>query len=170
MNGSFRSLYSYYKKSHKENPLIYSKLESSQSICDISKKTAKTNVVIINGENLNDCIKTTKKALIYIWGSNCKSKICYPPEIVQSVCNSEKIQLFVVAEYYDNEAMIIDYAIERPIFGVDTKYYKSNLTDKYLTRFLNDLNIAKETTNRYLYFEKGAFKQSYNSVYDLKSN
>jgi hypothetical protein len=170
MTGSFRGLNSYYKKSFKENPSIYSKLESFQSICEVNKKNAKTNVIIINGKHLNDCIKTTNKALIYRWGSKCKSTICYPPEIVQSVCNSENIQLFVVAEYYDNEAMMIDYAIDKPIFGIDTKYYKSYLTDKYLARFLNDLNVAKETTNRYLYFENGEFKESYNSVYDVKSD
>lgn len=35
--------------------------------------------------------------------------------------------------------MAVDFDLERPIFGVDTEYYRTNFTDRYLKRFKADL-------------------------------
>ena len=89
---------------------------------------------------------------------------------MQSTCDLKNIELYIVAEYYDSEKMKIKYNIKRPIIGIDTEYYKTSLTSKYVNRFLNDIdsNIKwNDFSNRCLYFENGKFIKSYESIYSV---
>ena len=56
------------------------------------------------------------------------------------------------------------YNIEKPIFGIDTKYYKTDLTAKYLSEFIYDLTSKKEIKGNYIYFKDGNFYNSYESL------
>ncbi len=169
INGGFEGLYSYYSKTESKNPNLFYKPDNNESICTIKKHELKPQIIIINGIDIKKCMSTNKNSLIYLWSPKCKSKICYPLEIIQSFCNSKNIDLYVVAEYYNLEQMEVNYTISRPIFGVDVNYYKTSLTKKYIKKFLNDLESDSTTINRYFYFKNGSFVKSYESVYDLKN-
>lgn len=155
---SFRGLYSYYDKEKKANPNLF--VENSKEICTIKNNGL---VYLINGENLKACLASEKKAIVYIWTPNCHSSICIALNTLQEMCIKKNVDLFIIAEYFDSSYMKKKYDIKRPIFGIDTNYYKSNLTDKYRSRFVKDLTEKEEITGRYLYFEKGRLSQSYES-------
>lgn len=168
--GDFRGLYSYYSKSKKENPNLFYNLVKSDSVCKLTKENANSKVIIINGKDLKKCLKNDSRSMIYIWSPNCHSSLCLSLDIIQSVCNSKNISLYIVAEYYENKKMQEDWKIDKPIFGIDIKYYKTSLTDKYTSRFLIDIDVIlkKDDYNRCLYFENGSFVQTYESIYDIK--
>ena len=78
------------------------------------------------------------------------------------------MDLYIVAEYYDLEQMELSHKITRPIFGIDTEYYRTSLTKKYITKFLEDMKLDSNTYNRYFYFKNGVFIKSYESIYEVK--
>lgn len=170
INGSFQGLSSYYNKTKKENPNLFIKTKSVDSI---SGKFSKINdfVFITDGLTLKKCLNNEQKSIVYVWGSKCKSKICYPLETIQNYCKKNGYSLFIISEYYDTDSMNTKYNLERNILAVDTKYYNTNLTTKYLSLFFKDVDyklIYNEIENRYLYFEKDKFVNDYNSIYELE--
>jgi len=164
LKGSFRGLYSYYKKTVKENPDLLVRADRLVNICEIKFDEKKPKIYMINGKMLKKCIAEHDKAIVYMWATNCKGRFCYSPQILQRECNAKNVELFIVAEYYDNEPMQMNYFTEHPVFGIDTKYYRSNLTSKYRSRFLYDITIQKDILNRILYFENGNFVKEYQSI------
>lgn len=163
INGNFQGLYSYYDKTKSENPNLLVETDSIINICEIEKKET-PKVYIINGKDLKECIKKFDDLLIYIWSPKCKSKFCYPLNVLQQNCNNNKIELIVVSEYYDNELMQIEYGINKPIFGIDTNYYNTNTTSKYLSKFIFDLTSIENIEGRLLYFKNGVFVKVTNEL------
>lgn len=163
IKGNFKGLYSYYNSTKSERPEMLISVDKSTSVCEI-KQTNIPKIYIINGTQLKQCL-LKEKALIYIWGPKCSSKICVPLEILQRDCNTKGIDLYIVAEYYDTEQMELKYDIKRPIFGIDIEYYKTSLTSKYLSKFIYDITATvDESNNRFFYFEDGVFIKTYNSI------
>ena len=167
IKGSFKGLYSYYNKTNSANPNLFFKPINTDSLCYYTNENLKSKIVIVKGTDLKKCLTKKGNVLLYIWSPKCKSKICFPLEIVENYCTSNNIDLYIVAEYYDLEEMQISRKIKRPIFGIDTKYYKTNLTKKYLSKFLLDMDVNIKTNNRYFYFKNGVFLKSYESIYDI---
>lgn len=90
---------------------------------------------------------------------------------MQSYCDLKKIDLFIIAEYYDIEQMKVSHNIKKPIFGIDTKYYKTNRTQKYLQKLYQELNINLQKNapeHRYLLFDNGKYIKSYESIYQVE--
>ncbi|MFT5760924.1 MAG: opacity protein-like surface antigen [Polaribacter sp.] len=171
-NGGFQGLYSYYNKTKKESPNLFIKTKNTDTICGKYSKI-ENFIFITDGLTLKKCLLKNEKSIVYIWGSKCKSKVCYPLEIIQSYCLKNGYSLFILAEYYDSEGMNFDYNLEKNIIAVDTKYYKTNLTTKYLNGFLKDIDNKLEYNkleNKYLYFEKNNFINDFNSIYEINSN
>jgi hypothetical protein len=168
---SFKGLYSYYERTKKESPNLLHKVNNPETICNIKTRELNPKILVINGTQLKNCIDKNRKTLIYIWGPKCRSQMCSPPEIAQSTCDINNIELYIVSEYYDSEKMNENYNISRYIFGIDTLYYKTSLTTKYVSLFLLDLGVVlkKDDYNRFLYFENGKFIKSYESVYDIEN-
>ncbi len=83
--------------------------------------------------------------------------------MIQEQCNNKNIDLYVVAEYYDCNKMDKAYDLNNNIYAIDVKYYKSNFTSKYVSRFKFDLTLQKNIEHRFLMFEKGVFIKSYES-------
>lgn len=159
-NGSFQGLYSYSETTIKKNPEIF---VNEDYICD-KKNNENLKIYITNGLKIKSCVKDYKNAVVYIWKPKCSSKICTPLEIIADKCKNKNIKLFIVAEYYDTETMNKSYEMENPIFAIDTKHYKSNLTSKYLNSFISDLTLNSSTDNNsYLLFENGNFINSFES-------
>lgn len=163
ISGSFQGLYGYQKKVTKIDSNLIQK--SKEDICLIS--TPRDPIIYrINGKDLRKCINNTPKALLYIWRPNCSSKICIPLNNLQKICTNNNMELFIVAEYYDYEKMIKKYEINKPIWGIDCKFYKSNLTKKYLQRFINDITESNESyeNDYFYYFESGKLIHKSNSI------
>lgn len=168
---NLKGLYGYYQKTKTESPHLLYKVTDLDSVSKNKRDSLNTKVLVVNGKTLKKYFEKNKKALIFIWGPRCSSQICFPPEILQSTCDSKNIELYIVAEYYDSEKMKINYNIKRPILGIDTEYYKTNLTSKYVKRFLDDIDPNSkwnDSSNRCLYFENGKFIKSYESVYSVE--
>ncbi len=166
IKGSFQGLYSYYNKTRTSQPGLFA---SDSAICELENQVA-PKVYIIKGIDLAKCLKEQEKAFVYIWAPKCKSKYCYPINFIQQKADSSGAELFIVAEYFDSELMNIRYNIERPIFGPDIEYYKSNKTAKYLPELLADIGVPKMniSNGRILLFENGSFVSSFSYLGDLK--
>lgn len=160
ISGNFKGLYSYYNDAFHKNPNIF--VHHKNTACPSLNDD---KVHIINGVLLKNCLKQKPKTLVYIWAPRCQSKICLPLETIQEYCDANNLELFVTAEYYDLELMEKNYRIKNPIFGIDTDFYHTNLTSKYLGEFLKDLNVLSiKQGNRYYYFEYGEYIDSQQSI------
>lgn len=160
INGTLQGLVSNYKKTKNENPNLLVKLNDSSNVC-MSLTQNNNSVLIINGKQLKQCLSENKKALLYIWEPKCKSKFCYDLNTLQKRCDEAGFELYIIAEYYDSPLMGKKYELKRPILGIDTKYYHSNMTAKYTSRFFSDLMAEEEKSDkRLIYFEKGFFVKS----------
>ncbi|WP_445722103.1 hypothetical protein [Flavobacterium sp.] len=159
INGGFQGLYSYYKKTKKENPNLF--VNSNDLECNDFERN---KINVLTGNKILSCIKNDERALVYIWAPKCKNQYCFPLEVIQQKCNENDVKLYVVSEYYDLNLMEEKYNLENPIFGIDTEYYKTNLTDKYLKKFIFDLTRDENIYSRFYCFKNGVFKKSFDSI------
>lgn len=166
---SFQSLYSYYSTTQKANPKLFLKTSNTDTICN-KANNPEEKIVVINGFDLKKCLLNYKKTIVYIWGPNCNSDVCVPLQIIQKKCLEKGYNLFVVAEYYDLEKMQYHYDLNNNIYGVDVEYYKTSLTDKYISKFLKDLDVSLEKNdyNRFLDFESDKFIKTFENIDQLK--
>lgn len=151
-----RGFYSYYNKTKEDYPNLLVKTDSIIDIC-VLEYSVKPKVYIINALQLKECLNSCNDAIVYIWDPHCPSDQCVAPNLLQAYCDENNAQLFVVAKYYDGEELVQYYDIEKPIFGIDTEYYKSDLIKKYTTLFENDLGAYDNESSRMLLFEKGKY-------------
>ena len=167
IKGDFKGLYSYLRDTQNKRPDLFITLDSSDTL-NLNSAKENNKIYIINGLQLKKCLRSNNRSIVYFWDLNCKSKICYPLELIQAHCKKNNLSLFVVATYYDAEIMSFNYELDKNILAVDTKYYKSSLVNKYLTKFLKDIDskLIYEDLNRYLYFERDTFVNDYRSIYD----
>ncbi len=163
IKGTMQGLFSYYNKYNAETPGLFCKLDTTISVCDIAR-TNLPKVYITNGVSLKKCIQQDRDAVFYIWGLKCSSKYCYSPEFIQDKFKMKQVDVFIKAEYYDSDLMNFNYNTQHPIFGIDTKYYRSDLTSKYLSRFIFDLTSRKQIYQRIIYFRKGVYYNSYDDI------
>ena len=167
---SFKGLYSYYNVANKEKPTIFFKTNDLNLICS-KKKDSNYKVLIINGSSLKQCIKENTKSIIYMWSPNCHSKNCIPLQLIQKHCEENNYKLYVVSEYYDSDKMDYEYGLSNSLYAIDTEFYKTDLTTKYLDKFFKDIDlnlVVSSTYNRYFYFEKDKFIQSFDSIDEIK--
>lgn len=165
IEGSFGGLYSCYKTTNKIHPDLIAASQPDQTICAVTHSDSAV-VYPVNGLQIKNCIGQSD-ALVYIWKPNCSSSFCYSPTLLQARANAMHAELFIVAEYYDYDKMSVPYKLQRPIMGIDTKHYGSNLTSKYLSRFLKDLTGEKEAEGSLLYFKHGVYQGAYRSIDSL---
>jgi hypothetical protein len=168
INGSFQGLYSYYNKTKSKNPGLLEKLPNSFSPCEI-KKNDTPKIYVTNGIQLQECMKSFDNAIVYVWAPKCKSKNCYPLNLLQQRCNTKNIELFIVAEYYDEELMNVNYNLQRPIFGIDIAYYSSDLTSRYLPGFIRDLTNENTEKSRFYRFKNGRLITSFDFIEEMGS-
>lgn len=162
INGTFQGLYSYYNITKSESSNLLIKLPKSISICKI-KNNESVKVYLVNGKELKECINNLENALVYIWSPKCTGRFCYSIELIQK----NDIDLFIVSEYYDSRAMQKFYKIDKPLFGIDTEFYKSNLTSIYLKKFIEDLTNQEIPKVNFYKFKSGNLIKSFNSIDDV---
>lgn len=166
IKGSFRGLYSYYGKTKSSHPELLLKPAPDSSICEM-KNEGNPRVYVINGNSLKKCLEKTGSAIVYIWSPGCKSELCYSLNLVQQECDKKGVDLYIVSEYYEYGQMSLRYRIRRPILGIDTEYYKTNLTSKYLSRFLRNLGSSARFEKRFFYFENGRMTRSFSAIEEI---
>lgn len=170
ISGNFKGLTSYYEQTMNEKPELFLHTTSVDSL-NKNVSNIVNCIFITNGITLKKALFEKEKSVVYIWQPRCNSDICYPLEIIQNFCNENGYSLYIVAEYYDIRSMDVNYNLERNIIGIDTKYYRTNFTSKYLKLFFEDVLSSKEynsLTNKYLVFENHKFIKDYYSVFDIK--
>lgn len=162
IKGTFQGLYSYYDKTLKLKPGLIN-VKPIENNCTLKNgDTAK--VYPINAIDLKQCIDKNPNSIIYLWSPRCKSNLCPSLNYIQSKCSTSNYKLFIVAEYYDAELMSASYKIEKPLYAIDTKYYKSDLTANYLKLFLQELISVDETSGKFLVFMSGNYQTSYSRI------
>jgi hypothetical protein len=153
IDGSFRGLYSYYEVTKSEHPNFIQK--PGAGLCEL---TSGDSIIVykINGSELKNCLRSEPKSLVYFWDPNCGAPFCVPPNFAQEYSTEKNLELFIVATYYDYSKMAINYDLVRPVFGVDTEFYRTNLTDRYMKRFREDLfnvELIEEENPRFVLFQ-----------------
>ena len=86
---------------------------------------------------------------------------------LQQYATNNNYELVVVATYYDLELMTKKYNLKNPLFAIDVEKYKSDFTEKYLKRFLNELLNGQHLNSKddaYLFFEEGIFSHSSKAI------
>ena len=146
-------------------------MKDDSSYCKSTYKAS--TVYITNGNLFRECVTKPDKSLVYIWKPNCRGKYCYSLDLLQKYSTDKGMELFVVAEYYDTEKMNLTYKISKPLVGIDTKYYATNLTSKYLSKFIADLTKGQLTPSEqpynFLFFERGKFISSHVDLEGLET-
>lgn len=169
INGSFEGLYSYYKSTKTKCPNLFIHYNDSVVNYNLSNNND-SQIVLINGIELNKCLNNFNNSVVYIWAPNCRSKFCPSLEILQKKCNNKQIKLFIVAETFAVNMLKQKHYSVKTLFGINTKYYKTNLTSKYRKKFIKDLkktNKKEDTYNRLFYFKNGQFIKSVHEIEDL---
>lgn len=162
IRGNFKGLYGYQQKTVTEIPERFLQSTDDDDLCNYLINNDR--VIITNGKKLEKCV-TSENTLIYLWGPNCTSKICYPLSSIEYLAFQNSLQLYIIAEYYDSEKMSYDYGVASPIIGIDTKYYQTSKTDDYLEKFLTDMGIRRSDSNHRYYIGKA--NGSYESAHDI---
>lgn len=152
---SLGGLFGYQNKMVKENSKIFYNLPDSSKYNDVILSDS-TKVVITNGIKIKESLKQSKNTLVYIWSPNCSNN-CTSLSTLNYLCDSLGIDLIIVAEYYDEKKMSRNYSLKKPIVGIDTHYYKSRFTSKYLRNFLFDLTNQNLEFQPFLVFKSDKF-------------
>lgn len=157
IKGNLKGLTSNYDKTKKEcRNLINDSFNQTKS----HPRNGSVNVV--NGNQLSVIIKRSNKALVYIWSPTCKSKFCPSLQFIKTQCEANFITLYIVLEFYDCSFYNQILANNLCVYGVDTKYYQTEFTQKYINKFLVDItgvdNIQMGDERLY-FFENGQYKR-----------
>jgi len=166
-DGKFYGLYGYYDKAQSENPSLYQKVDENTTVTDFNNDTFKNKVIVTNGKIFKPYLSKSEYTVVYIWSPKCKSYSCIALDLIQNKCLLKKFDLYVVTEYYSNKELSEKYNLTNNIIGIDTQYYKSGLTKKYLSKFLFDLTGNIEFNERYLFFKKGVYQAAYSTIEEI---
>jgi len=168
-NGTLQGLFSYYNKTSKISEIRFVPIENNDKFNSFSNNDSAI-IYITNGNQLHKYLEKYEKSIVYIWSPKCKSTFCYSLNLIQKICKTNNAELFIVAEYYDAYFMSKNYTIDHPIMGIDVKYYKTNITSKYLGKFILDLTNHSNNYDNYgnfLSFNKGKFERTFNNIDDI---
>lgn len=166
IKGQLKGLYSYFDKTNRLYPGLLLNPGSETLVCGI-EPTEQPKIVIVNGKQIKDCIAQSENAVFYFWSPLCTSEYCYAVDVVQRECTKKKLDLYVVAEYYDGNKMNMNYKTDHPIFGIDTKYYDSSVCDNYVPKFLKDLTGDKMRNVKFLKFKNGSIIHTFYRIEEL---
>ncbi len=162
-----QGFFSGYKKTMKRDPNLLKVIADSEGICE-AKYSDSCKVLVLNGKDLQQCIKTEERTVIYLWSPHCTSRYCYGLDRLQQYMNDKGIVFYAVADYYDSRPMKAYYNLEYPIIGVDVTYYKSYTITSYLKKFLADLSINDTASARLFYLERGKFIRSFRELEEIQ--
>lgn len=171
-NGTLQGLFSYYNKTKQDSEINFVEFSSFEDCKKLLSDSA--SILVANGKEIKNCLSKYQNSVVYIWTPKCKGKYCYSLNLLQETCNQKGYELFIVAEYFDAYYMSKYYEITHPIIGIDVKFYKTNLTSKYLSKFIFELtdgkykyDIKNDSYCNFLCFANGELKKTIMSIEEL---
>ncbi len=152
---NFHGLTSGYRKENKKTTIVF--IEDLSNMSNFDSKT----IYSVNGNTLRKELTKYENVLVYFWSPFCSSASCIALNAAQRICDDQKLELFVVADCYDNNIPYFNEQIKNPILTMDHKYYKTNMAQKISKRFTNDLIQAPVIDTlewyRFFRFKNGKF-------------
>jgi hypothetical protein len=129
-------------------------------------KNDSIRVYLTSGQQLRDCMKNDSISLVYTWSIGCSSPRCISPELVQAYSDQFGASLYVLALDYSVKALSQNYAIDKPIFAINTRHYGTELERKYKRLFYGDLiNQKSRPPNGLFYmFRQGHYIEYFTSI------
>lgn len=127
-------------------------------------------IIAITADQLSFLLKKKENVLLYVWSPHCSSSVCVSLKTIQDYCDSVNICLYVLTEYY-TDAWVQNKYLSNPMLSINHFYYGTNYCNLYLRRFFAEI-IPKDSAqdilfNRFIWFSKGDFVQSYEKVEDI---
>ncbi len=161
--GSFQGLTSYRHQIEDQNDIDVQEFSCHQEIFN------KPTVEIVNGKQLKQCLASSINTAVYLWKPNCTSKVCIDIALADKMFYEKNITLFIVAEYYDFKKMSAVTNLTSKLCGIDTYYYKTDFTSRYLKLFFKDVlhSDEKVTDYKFFIFENGTLKGKYKYLDDV---
>lgn len=135
-------------------------LEQKNNICWTSDTTSLiglTNdgrIYAVNPNQMKDLLVAKEKALVYRW-SPYEMENVIPIYFVQSYCNENNIELYVITNEYKSAFTEINN-VKNPMFSMNNGDYITDIADKWGNKFYKQLlgNKYKKKYHLY-YFENG---------------
>ena len=135
-------------------------LEQKNNICWTSDTTSLiglTNdgrIYAVNPNQMKDLLVAKEKALVYRW-SPYEMENVIPIYFVQSYCNENNIELYVITDEYKSAFTEINN-VKNPMFSMNNGDYITDIADKWENKFYKQLlgNKYKKKYHLY-YFENG---------------
>ena len=135
-------------------------LEQKNNICWTSDTTSLiglTNdgrIYAVNPNQMKDLLVAKEKALVYRW-SPYEMENVIPIYFVQSYCNENNIELYVITDEYKSAFTEIKN-VKNPMFSMNNGDYITDIADKWENKFYKQLlgNKYKKKYHLY-YFENG---------------
>ncbi len=166
---NFKGLKSGYKNLSDEDKAKIIKLDESENIGELDRRDVIYN---ISGKLIENYLHANQGELVvYIWGPNCSSSVCYSLEYVQEMCTNRNQKLIVIIEYFDMDQIESQKMtnLDFPLFSVDTDVYGTDFCNKYIKRFIADLLNVKKVPdellyNRYFLFSNGSFVKAIRDI------
>jgi hypothetical protein len=155
IKGNFQGLTSDYKKARKECGELFFSVESG-----LDSRKDSSVIKVLNGIQVKNNLKGLSRIVLYIWSPHCHSKYCPNINLLREKCDSQKIKLVIVSEYFDCSKIAIFFDKNQPLIGIDSRYYKTDFKNGYLPKFMFDLTGVKGidlSGGRFFFFENGKY-------------
>ena len=148
-------------------------LEQKNNICWTSDTTSLiglTNdgrIYAVNPNQMKDLLVAKEKALVYRW-SPYEMENVIPIYFVQSYCNENNIELYVITDEYKSAFTEINN-VKNPMFSMNNGDYITDIADKWENKFYKQLLGNKYKKNNYFYyFENGEFVRMEDKIVNEK--
>ena len=148
-------------------------LEQKNNICWTSDTTSLiglTNdgrIYAVNPNQMKDLLVAKEKALVYRWSPYEMGNVI-PIYFVQSYCNENNIELYVITDEYKSAFTEINN-VKNPMFSMNNGDYITDISYKSENKFYKQLLSNKYKKNNYFYyFENGEFVRTEDEMLNEK--
>ena len=147
--------------------------EQRNNICWTSDTTSligltnDSRIYAINPDQMRDLLVTKEKALVYRW-SPYEMENVIPIYFVQSYCNENNIELYVITNEYKSAFAEINN-VKNPMFSMSIGDYITDISYKSENKFYKQLlgNKYKKKCHLY-YFENGKYVRTEDEIVNDK--
>lgn len=129
--------------------------------------TNDSRIYAVNPNQMKDLLVAKEKALVYRW-SPYEMENVIPIYFVQSYCNENNIELYVITNEYKSAFTEINN-VKNPMFSMNNGDYITDIADKWENKFYKQLLGNKYKKNNYFYyFENGEFVRTEDEMLNEK--
>ncbi|WP_233559666.1 hypothetical protein [Taibaiella sp. KBW10] len=143
-----------YKKLNASDKQQIHFVTETKDFCNIQNDK---KIYAVTADLFLDCIKDKDITLVYFWSAHCGSEVCILLSAAQAYCDQRNYNLYVVSEYYDLPATLLQNKTRNPILSVNHLYYKTDYCPKYTRRFRKAIAGAAAISKDELRFSRFYF-------------